>query len=146
MIAPNHELAALVAAAIGLVHAADSADAEVVRIGEAQYRLTAEYHDSAGWIVVLMQEPMEQLMCDAVLRGCFRLTNREIQVARLLANRHSNKEIAELLEVTVYTAGRHTERVLKKLGIASRRDVRDKLKGEVPPPEIQGDDAALLRQ
>ena len=61
------------------------------------------------------------------LKRCYGLTNREIEVARLLAKRQSNKEIAEQLEVTVYTAGRHTERVMQKLGVGSRRDVRGKL-------------------
>lgn len=127
MIAPNRELRTLLAAAIALVYEVDSAEAEVIRIGEARFRLTAEHHDETGWVVVLMQEPAGRLMRDEVLRGCFGLTRREIEVARLLADRHSNREIAELLDVTVYTAGRHTERVLKKLGVASRRDVREKL-------------------
>ena len=129
MIAPNHDLTTLLAAAIGLAHAPEALESESVRIGEARYRLLAEHRDDAGWIVVLMQEPPERVMGDEVLKGCFGLTNREIQVARLLAERQSNREIAELLDVTVYTAGRHTERVLKKLGVVSRRDVRAKLKG-----------------
>jgi DNA-binding NarL/FixJ family response regulator len=127
MIAPNQELRTLIGAAIGLVREAESADSEVVEIGEARYRLTATHHESAGWIVLLMQEPADRSICDQMLRECYRLTNREIQVARLLAERRSNKEIADDLDVTVYTAGRHTERVLKKLGVASRRDVRQKL-------------------
>jgi DNA-binding NarL/FixJ family response regulator len=126
MIAPSADLTNLLAAAIGLVHAPEAAASEVIRIGDARYRLRAEYHEAGGWIVVLMQES-EGLICDDVLKTCYGLTAREIQVANLLAERLSNREIADRLDVTVSTAGRHTERVLKKLGVASRRDVRRKL-------------------
>jgi DNA-binding CsgD family transcriptional regulator len=53
----------------------------------------------------------------------FRLTAREAEVAMLLAQRRTNKEIARALAVTTHTAKRHTERVLGKLGINSRRHV-----------------------
>ena len=52
-----------------------------------------------------------------------RLTNREFEVARLLAARRSNYEIAELLNVSRATAKRHAENILAKLGLHSRRDV-----------------------
>jgi DNA-binding CsgD family transcriptional regulator len=123
------ELRALLAAAIELIYAADSAESEVIRVGNVRYRLCAEQHPSAGWIVVLMEEPAERLVGDEVLRECYGLTNREIEVARLLAYRQSNREIADALDVTVSTAGRHTERVLKKLGVASRREVHARLLG-----------------
>lgn len=125
--AKNMELMNVLAAAISLVHTADSAASDIIRIGDSRFRIIAEAHKTGGWIVVLMQEPDEVLICDEVLRNCFGLTRREVQVARLLADRLSNREIAELLDITVYTAGRHTERVLRKLEVPSRRDVRRKL-------------------
>jgi len=127
MIKENSHLTSLLAAAIGLVHAPSSATFETVQIGSSRFRLIAEQREESGWIVVLMQDADERFMCDERLKVCYGLTNREIQVARLLADRQSNKEIADLLDVTVYTAGRHTERVLRKLGVASRRNVRQKL-------------------
>lgn len=57
------------------------------------------------------------------LRRRFRLTERESEVALLLAQRRTNKEIARLLAVSTHTALHHTERVLRKLGISSRRHV-----------------------
>jgi len=51
------------------------------------------------------------------------LTRREAQVAELLACRWSNAEIARHLGVSGHTARHHTERVLSKLGLTSRRDV-----------------------
>lgn len=58
-----------------------------------------------------------------VLGRRFGLTPREAQVARRLAVRRTNDEIADELEVSEHTARRHTEQVLRKLRICSRRDV-----------------------
>ena len=129
MIRQNSELTRLLAAAIGLVHAREDDAGETVRIGEARYRLSAEHHDGTGWVVVLVQVAASDRICDEQLRSCYGLTNREIEVARLLAERKSNREIAQLLDFTIYTAGRHTENILRKLRVPSRRDVRSKLMG-----------------
>ena len=59
--------------------------------------------------------------------GQDRLTRREQQVARLLAHRASNQEIAAALGISPHTARHHTERVLSKLGVQSRSDVRARL-------------------
>lgn len=53
----------------------------------------------------------------------FGLTSRETEVALLLASRLSAKEIGHLLGIAENTAKRHTERVLYKLGVGSRRHV-----------------------
>ena len=128
MIKPSSDLSSLLAAAIRLVHTPGRAPSEIIRVGHARFRLITEYHQNAGWLVVMVEVPGTSGVCDDVLKS-FGLTEREMQVARLLLDRHSNKEIAELLDITVFTAGRHTERVLRKLGVASRRDVRAKLTG-----------------
>jgi DNA-binding NarL/FixJ family response regulator len=129
MIKPSSDRTRLLAAAISLVHTPRPESFDTVQIGSSRYRLMTEQHERIGWVVVLMQESGEDALCDDVLKSCYGLTSRQIEVARLLAERQSNKEIAALLDVTVYTAGRHTENVLRKLGVASRRDVRDKLRG-----------------
>ena len=54
----------------------------------------------------------------------FGLTVQEARVAVLLADHRPNREIAERLGVSVHTARHHTERVLTKLRIHSRHDVR----------------------
>ncbi|HEY0779228.1 MAG TPA: helix-turn-helix transcriptional regulator [Gemmatirosa sp.] len=51
------------------------------------------------------------------------LTAREHEIAGLLAQRRTNREIAEALTITEHTARHHTERVLRKLGLSTRRDV-----------------------
>ena len=58
----------------------------------------------------------------------FKLTQRESNVALLLAKRLSNAEIAELLNISEHTARHHTERVLRKLRVASRKHVGDRLR------------------
>jgi DNA-binding CsgD family transcriptional regulator len=49
------------------------------------------------------------------------LTRREAQVARLLARRATNREIAEQLGMSPHTVRHHTENVFAKLGVHSRR-------------------------
>ena len=56
-------------------------------------------------------------------RGGAELTAREREVAALLAARRTNAEVAAALGVSEHTARHHTERVLRKLGVRSRRDV-----------------------
>jgi DNA-binding NarL/FixJ family response regulator len=51
------------------------------------------------------------------------LTDREKQVLRLVAEGHSNKEIADILGISVKTAMSHRERVMEKLDLHSRTDL-----------------------
>lgn len=55
------------------------------------------------------------------------LTPRELEVVQLLARGMTDRAIAETLHVSWHTARRHTERVLRKLGVGSRHDVADAL-------------------
>ena len=49
------------------------------------------------------------------------LTNREIDVLALLAQRMSDKEIAERLVLSPETVKKHTASIYRKLGVHSRR-------------------------
>jgi LuxR family maltose regulon positive regulatory protein len=49
------------------------------------------------------------------------LTNREIDVLILLAERLSDKEIAERLVLSPLTVKKHTQRIFLKLGVHNRR-------------------------
>ncbi|MFC5291239.1 ATP-binding protein [Actinokineospora guangxiensis] len=53
-----------------------------------------------------------------------RLSPRELEVARLLAAGYTNTKIAETLFLSARTIEHHTSRVLRKLQVASRRDIR----------------------
>ena len=52
------------------------------------------------------------------------LSPREVDVARLLAAGHTNREIAEILFLSPRTVEQHAARVLRKLGVSSRNDLR----------------------
>jgi DNA-binding NarL/FixJ family response regulator len=48
------------------------------------------------------------------------LTPREREIVKLIAEAHSNKEIAELLTISVKTVERHRANILEKLGMSDR--------------------------
>jgi predicted ATPase/DNA-binding NarL/FixJ family response regulator len=68
------------------------------------------------------EEPPKKPPAPAVPGGA-PLTPRELQVARLLARGRSNKEIAAELVISPRTAEGHVERILTKLGFASRSQI-----------------------
>jgi DNA-binding NarL/FixJ family response regulator len=51
------------------------------------------------------------------------LTDREKQVLKLVAEGHSNKEVAELLDISVKTAMSHREHIMRKLDLHSRTEL-----------------------
>jgi DNA-binding NarL/FixJ family response regulator len=57
---------------------------------------------------------------EQILQLQYGLTQRETQVARLLAAGNSNSAIARQLQISPHTARHHTQRVLSKLGVHSR--------------------------
>jgi DNA-binding NarL/FixJ family response regulator len=71
---------------------------------------------------------------DDHLRDRFRLTGREIAVARLLELGKSNLELATALSISEHTCRRHTERVLTKLGVRSRAAVAASLRALAEAP------------
>jgi DNA-binding NarL/FixJ family response regulator len=48
------------------------------------------------------------------------LTDRELEVIRLLVLGLTNKEIATRLDISTKTAGHHVQHVLEKLGVTTR--------------------------
>ncbi|WP_156366527.1 ATP-binding protein [Microbacterium sp. No. 7] len=53
------------------------------------------------------------------------LTERELQVAQLIALRRTNRQIADELVISVRTAEGHVEHIRRKLGVHSRKEVRE---------------------
>jgi DNA-binding NarL/FixJ family response regulator len=51
------------------------------------------------------------------------LTDREKQVLKLVAEGRSNKEVAEVLDISVKTAMSHREHIMEKLGLHSRTEL-----------------------
>jgi DNA-binding NarL/FixJ family response regulator len=82
-------------------------------------RLTARY------------EPKSTLFAD--------LTEREVEILKMLATGCSNQKIADTLIITVGTVKNHVHRVLKKLNLRSRKDASTYLafvNGSQPPTQI----------
>ena len=63
----------------------------------------------------------------ARLRSRYGLSRREAEVALLIAEGLANDEIAARLFISPHTARRHTEQVLDKLGLRSRKALALKL-------------------
>jgi DNA-binding CsgD family transcriptional regulator len=78
-------------------------------------------------VLVLVEPLFREPLTDPELRERYRLTAQEIRIARALAEDLRNDEIARRLGISPHTARRHTERVLEKLGIASRVQVAGRI-------------------
>lgn len=71
------------------------------------------------------------------LRAQFGLTRRQLEVVELLRQRRSNAEIAHSLRISEHTARHHTEMVLSKLGLHSRRQIETQYDSLADPqPEL----------
>ena len=62
------------------------------------------------------------------LQESFSLTKRQAEVARLLALRYTNQEIADALAISPHTARHHTQAVLEAVAVSSRREVAEQLR------------------
>ena len=109
-----------------------------VRTAEMEYRLHAtavtNATRSAGeqLCIVWVRRCKPQLLTATTLRERYGLTPREIRVSTLLAARLRSREIAEVLGISIHTARRHAEAVLRKIGVQSRAELRDRLR-DIPP-------------
>lgn len=97
-----------------------------------RYRARASFLNfeliGAGETVLISVEALaESMPSTARLRTHHGLTEQESRVALLLAKRSTTEEIAEQLRISKNTVRRHIERVLAKLGVSTRTDVRDRL-------------------
>jgi two-component system, NarL family, response regulator NreC len=74
----------------------------------------------------------------AARRSAPELTEREIEVLRLIARGHTNREIAERLYLSVRTVEGHRARIQRKLGRSRRSDLVDYVRerGLVEPSEL----------
>ena len=85
---------------------------------------------SAPGVLVTARLAVAEPLDDDALRDRYALTDREIEVARLVAAGLSNKELAARLGVSFFTARNHVERLLGKLGVTNRSRVGALLRAE----------------
>ncbi len=107
---------------------------DTVKTRMDQYRVNGSYLGRAllnrdRVILVTLERSGRSLPSPRALMDRFDLTPQESRVARLLAERKTNEEIAETLVISPHTARGHTEKVLSKLGVESRFEVRSVLLG-----------------
>ena len=99
-----------------------------VRTGTGRYRVRRSatgdgIFTAAAAQLVTLQPLTLQPLSDRELRARFGLTDREVGVARLLAQGQTNAEVASTLGISPFTARNHTEHVLAKLGVSNRAKV-----------------------
>lgn len=124
------DVAHRMASAIDAVRGRRTQVVREVRLQEAAYRVRGSVlpqGDSEVPAIVVMLERVDALPSDEELRERFGLTRKEVGVARLLAEGMTNTELADALTISPHTARHHTESVLSKLSVPSRRAVRDRL-------------------
>jgi DNA-binding NarL/FixJ family response regulator len=66
--------------------------------------------------------------------GAGALTGRELEIARAVANRLSNKQIGALLEISARTVSTHVSNIFRKLGVDSRGALADRVRDD---PRLQ---------
>ena len=64
----------------------------------------------------------------AMVSGSGTLTGREVDIARLVAARKSNKEIAVALGISPRTVSTHVSNIFAKLGVSSRAELTEKVR------------------
>jgi DNA-binding NarL/FixJ family response regulator len=64
-----------------------------------------------------------RLLDDAALKARYGLTDRQIAVARLMADGCTNAELAQRLGLSFFTVRNHAEQVMLKMGVSNRAGV-----------------------
>ncbi len=81
-------------------------------------------------VLVTVATSPPRLPCASVLMERFDLTSREAEIALLLASGRSNREIAELLDISPHTVRHHAEHIFLKLDVHTRKAVPLRILGK----------------
>jgi len=65
-----------------------------------------------------------------IASGASGLTGREVEIARMVALRKSNKEIGSTLDISARTVSTHLSNIFTKVGVASRGELADFVRNE----------------
>ncbi len=107
-----------------------------LRTGSALYRLHGTLVDSRSAssiitlavVIVAARDGAAEASAEH-LHARYGLSPREVEVARLLADGLSTRELSAALHVSTHTARHHTENVLRKLRVRRRGEVGRRLRG-----------------
>lgn len=78
-------------------------------------------HPNLGPAILCQEDPRDKkTVADGALIISELLTTRELQVASLVAQGYSNKQVAKQLRLSVWTVSTHLRRIFMKLGVDSR--------------------------
>jgi len=114
-----------------------------VRTSAMEYRLRAVSLVDTGagraapTCIVWIRRCRPRFLTVENLRERYGLTPREVRVSMLLAARLRSREVAEVLGISIHTARRHAEAVLRKVGVQSRAELRDHLR-DIPDDKTEG--------
>ena len=107
-----------------------------VRTESRQYEIRGTYigralfADDVSIAICLLPLASRSALSDQTLQRRYRLTGRELEIARRLAHGQSNKEIAHACGISLHTVRRHAEKIFAKLGANVRGQVGPKLRGD----------------
>ena len=107
----------------GLVLHATSAHARAVTLLSREGRSGRAAEERARLRAAVEQAGEELSLVVPSLAPALSLTGRELEVARLVAEGLSNREVADRLVVSERTVDNHVYRIFRKLGIRSRNEV-----------------------
>ncbi len=113
---------------LAAAEAASSAAAAAARAGDPR-RAAALARQVAAWRAQT-EGALTPALLSAAPHQVERLTEREREIAVLVAQGRSSKEIAGALFLSVRTVDNHLQRVFAKLGVKSRAEVRSALEEE----------------
>jgi DNA-binding CsgD family transcriptional regulator len=120
--------------------------AELLACAEAGAGPAPEAPEPGGEVVleVVVDGASYQLVRHEDRRDAFRdvrLSPRELEIARLIANGHTNRTIAVVLDISPWTVSAHVRRVFAKLDVGSRAAMIGKLVADgflAPAPDGRG--------
>lgn len=105
---------------------------QAVQQGELWIRRTLSWH-LLNELVMITQE--KNKIKQAVGELLANLTRREYEIATLVGNGESNKQIARRLDITERTVKAHLTEVFRKLDVADRLKLALIVKGSMPPQD-----------
>jgi DNA-binding CsgD family transcriptional regulator len=108
----------------------DGAARELRRGHQVLVRLRAE--SELEHVREMLRELGARAPARAPSTGAGALTGRELDIARLVVARKSNKGIAEALQISPRTVSTHVSNILAKLSVRSRGELADVMREEPP--------------